>query len=61
MTNPTQINQGGAQNQERQGPERTGKAAQRENTPPQANSDKSAGELTEGRTDPLPDVSSRQK
>ena len=57
MTDPTQTNQGGAQNQERQSPEQAGKRAQQENTPPQANPDRSAGELTEGRTDPLPNVS----
>ena len=54
MTNPTQLNQGGAQNQERQDPAQTGKGAQHENTPPKPAADKSAGELTEGRTDPMP-------
>jgi hypothetical protein len=54
MTNPTQINQGGAQNQERQDPAATGKKAQQENTRPMPDPNKSTGELTEGRTAPMP-------
>jgi len=45
--NPTQINQGGAQNQEKQPPEQTGSKQVRD-------ASKSKGELTEGRQEQAP-------
>lgn len=52
--NPAQINQGGAQNQEKQPPEQTGSKQVPEPT-------KAKGELTEGRQEPSPEAKTPEK